>query len=1056
MTDLEVKKIQDFVGEDFFKKGVSYPANYLQYDHHYLDKDTCIHEFTVEADKTYDFYHVIISCLDNCITNASCTCLPFQNNNMCPHIASCLIHYQDQIFVMREEEKLLQISEGILEEFYQKPELVQNFLKKQLTLEVEIEFANHLSSSGAFIKFKIGEDKLYNLNSKMHRFLIQYVTHEEVVEFGKDFVYDPNIHFFSQIDEYIVQYLVSFNKAETYYNYQQFFLSGEELCSFLKLFVHKPFTVIPYGIVYSFFIGNPISFFLSKVEDYYELSFSNRTIHFLTDDCQYIIDNNTLYSLPLKISHFFTLMYRYELSKIIFTEEKFHLFHYGIFPLIKDYIQLDSSISDSIIYIKPQAKIYLDLEDDMILCQVKFDYQGQCISFFDTNSNVVRETILERKVIDDLLHCGFEIEDSKIYMCNLEVIGEFLQYYLVELTNKYPVFTSHKMKKIKIIKDASIRSTFHIGQSNIMKYEFDFSDIPKEEISSVLESMQENKKYYRLKSGDIIDIYQNQKLKQLSSFIHDMDISKRELEFGGGVLPKYRAIYLDSIKRDQYSIVSTNHLFDQLIEKFHSYKDVTISFSKKDRSILRDYQEIGVKWLYNIYKCGFGGILADEMGLGKSIQFIYFIKQVLKEKANAKILIVSPTALIYNWKNEFDKFGSEISYKVFAEGRTLRRKQLENSGDIQVFITTYGLVRQDYDIYFSMDFELIAIDEAQSIKNIYSQITKVIKGLHANSMFALTGTPIENSVLELFSIFDFIMPGYFSNSASFQKKYCVRDVDENSLQVLNDLNLKIKPFILRRKKSDVLSSLPDKLINNIYIDLNEEQKKLYVAQLEKTKVEFDKVLANDGFEKGNLKIFQLLSKLRQLCIDPKLVYHNYSGGSAKIESLVSIVQGIVENGHKILIFTSYKKALDIVQKELEKYHISTYVIDGSVSSKKRMKLVDQFNEDETNVFLITLKAGGTGLNLTSASVVIHLDLWWNPQVENQATDRAHRIGQKNTVEVIKLICKGTIEERILELQNKKKILSDTLIEGDDRDQNIISSLTENDIRKLLTIDYGDD
>ena len=502
--------------------------------------------------------------------------------------------------------------------------------------------------------------------------------------------------------------------------------------------------------------------------------------------------------------------------------------------------------------------------------------------------------------------------------------------------------------------------------------------------------------------------------------------------------------------------MTTNHLFSELIEKFHSYKDVFVSFTEEEVRILRNYQVVGVKWLYNIYKCGFGGILSDEMGLGKSIQFIYFIKQVLKEKKNAKILIVAPTALVYNWKSEFDKFGSEISYKVYAESRSSRRRQLENSSEVQVFITTYGLIKQDQNIYCNMNFEIIAIDEAQNIKNIHSQITKIIKSLKAHSMFALTGTPLENSVLELFSIFDFIMPGYFSNSTTFQKKYCIKDIDDGSLKVIDDLNLKIKPFILRRKKSDVLVDLPDKLINNIYIDLNDEQKKLYVAQLERTKIEFDKVIEKDGFQKGGLKIFQLISKLRQLCIDPRLLYYNYEGGSTKIESLISIVQGILANEHKILIFTSYKKALDIVKRELKGMNISFYVIDGSVSSKRRMELVSQFNQDDTSVFLITLKAGGMGLNLTSADVVIHLDLWWNPQVENQATDRAHRIGQKNTVEVIKLICKGTIEERILELQEKKKILSDKLIDGDSRDENIISSLTEKDIRRLLSLDYEDE
>lgn len=585
-----------------------------------------------------------------------------------------------------------------------------------------------------------------------------------------------------------------------------------------------------------------------------------------------------------------------------------------------------------------------------------------------------------------------------------------------------------------------------------MKYEFDLGNIKNDEIVNVLESLKNKKKYYRLKSGDLLDLENNEELTQLENLMEDMEISNKDLKNGSGTIPKYRAIYLDSVKKDKYDIIKTNNLFDELINNFSSYRDANITLSLKDKKVLRDYQLLGVKWLYNIYKCGFGGILADEMGLGKSIQLIYLIKQILLEKKDAKILIVAPTSLIYNWKNEFDKFASDISYKVLAENKTVRKEELEHLDDYNVLITTYGLVRQDQEKYKEMNFELIAIDEAQNIKNPNAQMTKVVKSLTANTKLALTGTPLENSVLELWSIFDFIMPGYLANMVNFRKKYNIKNVDDDSLKQLNHLNDQIKPFILRRKKKDVVTELPDKIENNIYIDLNSEQKKLYVAQLEKTQKELDNILSTEGFKKGNFKILQLLTKLRQLCIDPRIVYENYQGGSAKIENLVSIVKEIIENGHKILLFTSYKTALDIVNKEFTNNNISTYVIDGSVSSKKRMELVNKFNEDNTNVFLITLKAGGTGLNLTSADVVIHLDLWWNPQVENQATDRAHRIGQKNKVEVIKLICKGTIEERILELQNKKKILSDKLIEGEDRDQNIISQLTEKDIKKLLSID----
>ena len=631
-------------------------------------------------------------------------------------------------------------------------------------------------------------------------------------------------------------------------------------------------------------------------------------------------------------------------------------------------------------------------------------------------------------------------------------MGEFLETHLLELAKKYEIYTSDKMKATKIIKENPVTSMFSIGTDNIMKYEFNYGEIDSNEILDVLEGLKGRKRYYRLKNGSLIDLTNNNGLREYEKLINDMDLTAKEVRSGSGVIPKYRAIYLDSIKKEKYHIIKTNNLFDELVQNFNAYKDLDISLNEKDKKILRDYQVTGVKWLYNIYKCGLGGILADEMGLGKSIQLIYFIKQIIKEQKDAKILIVAPTSLIYNWKKEFDKFGSEIKYKVLAENRKQRKSELESLEETQVCITTYGLLRKDKEIYEKISFELIALDEAQYIKNNSAQMTKTVKSLNAKVKIALTGTPLENSVLELWSIFDFIMPGYLANNLKFQRKYNIKDVEKEDLEILNSLNMQIKPFILRRKKKDVVKELPDKIENNIMIELNQEQKKLYIAQLEKTKKEMTEIVASEGFKKGSFKILQLLTRLRQVCIDPNLIFENYQGVSSKIENLIQITKGIIENGHKILLFTSFKTALDIVNREFTNQGISTYAIDGSVSSKKRMELVEKFNQDNTNAFLITLKAGGTGLNLTSADVVIHLDLWWNPQVENQATDRAHRIGQTKTVEVIKLICKGTIEERIMELQKKKKILSDALIEGKDRDSNILSKLTEKDIKNLLAID----
>ena len=409
---------------------------------------------------------------------------------------------------------------------------------------------------------------------------------------------------------------------------------------------------------------------------------------------------------------------------------------------------------------------------------------------------------------------------------------------------------------------------------------------------------------------------------------------------------------------------------------------------------------------------------------------------------------------MYNWESEILKFASEISYHVFGEMKEKRHEELANFKG-SIFITSYGLLREDLALYENKNFEVMIIDEAQNIKNPTAGITKAVKKINAKTKFALTGTPIENSIVELWSIFDFIMPGFLASLVKFQAKYKVKDFDEDTNNLLANLKMQVKPFILRRKKKDVVKDLPDKIENTIYIDLNEEQKKIYAAEVKHANEEMNDLIRSGGFAKNKMIILSLLTSLRQICISPKIILKDYHGGSSKIENLLKIIKELVLNEHKILLFTSFKTALNLVKDALDNEGISNYTIAGDVPSMKRKMLVDAFNKDKTNVFLIMLKSGGTGLNLTSADVVIHLDLWWNPQAENQATDRTHRIGQTKNVEVIKLVCKGTIEEKILDLQTKKKILSDKIIESDMDDSEYLKTLTEQDIRALLAYENKD-
>ncbi len=1053
-----MSKVYEYLGREMFFRGRTYPFSNVEFINEGKKGKTRIFSFEVEDKYKYRIHNVKIETENNQITDTYCDC-SISHDIPCDHIAASLVFYYDEIFSLTKEELKYILSQKILEDFALPDKTGLGKIKKQLNLTVELEFdyPNDLAS----LKLKIGEDKMYSLNNKLSPFIDSYRNRNGALEFGKNFTYDPSTHFFSKEDEDIIKFAIRLLEQYRSGYYRCFsnrdlIMDSSQLENFLQLLHGKEFT-IGKDVIREIKYENPIELEVAKESENYTLNIKeNYEIKPLVSSYNFIKKSHTFYVLLENQATILSAIKVNDLNGLIFEEKDMDRFTKGLLPIFKNTVTVDDELKDKIIIgITPDTKIYLDLKGYLILCNLKFDYKGKEIDYFDEVNEIVRDSSYENEVVGCLLGLGFEIEDKKIFMSDLDNIGVFLEEKLEIIAAKYEVFTSNKIKDTRIVKENHIRSSFSIGKDNIMSYSFDLGGISNDEIVDILDTMQKKKKYYRLKSGDFLNLEESEDLKELESLVDELDLKSSDLKRGTGEIPKYRAIYLDSIKKDKYHIVETNNMFDELINNFNSYKDCKVELSKEDKTILRDYQQMGIKWLYNIYKCGFGGILADEMGLGKSVQLIYLIKAILKEKKNAKILIVSPTSLVYNWVNEFNKFGSELKYKEFAENRNVRHEELNHLDDVNILITTYGLLRRDKDFYKDIDFELVAIDEAQNIKNVHAQMTQVVKEIHGATKIALTGTPLENSVLELWSIFDFIMPGYLTNIVTFNKKYNLKDVKEEELTSLDNLNKQIRPFILRRKKKDVIKELPDKIENNIYIDLNPEQKKLYVAQLEKTQKELDEILKTEGFKKGNFKILQLLTKLRQLCIDPKIVYDNYNGGSAKIENILSLVKDIIRNGHKILVFTSFKTALDILNREFTNNNISTYIIEGSVSSKRRMELVDKFNNDDTNVFLITLKSGGTGLNLTSADVVIHLDLWWNPQVENQATDRAHRIGQKNTVEVIKLITRGTIEEKILELQNKKKILSDKLIDSSDIDQNIISKLSEEDVKNLLSLDNSE-
>ena len=1039
---MNYRYIIDLVGYDSFYKGRFYGYGSIQKINTNKLSDSFVHEYKVKSERTRKWYDVKIKNNGAKVLGYSCSCPQFSREKTCKHIAAVLIQDMDEI----EEYEIideLKASKSILDRYNIDN---KNQIKQKLGLEIEFDFRY----GDAGLRVYIGNEKKYVLStsSKLNNFFDAYRDNGEY-KFGKNLIYENSKYYFDKKDTEILKFIEEIMEGRGSYYGSIVNLSNREFLNLLKLLTDKGFNIIEYGKVYNVYSGMPTKYVLDKNNDNFVLNIEDyKNYRFLDDEFKYILYNHNVYILNKEESDYLKLLRQEKIYNLTFEKKDLNKFSSGLFNKVKNNITISDDVTEIALPVTPNVKLYFDISYSKLKCDIIFDYKGKEINYFD-KVDILRDNDFENEVVNEIIEYGF-IEDNKKFIMEDDDMYYFLDEEISKLNEKYEVFTSKKIDDTKILKKVSANNNFSIGQDGIMTYKFDVDGINTEDLNNIFSALKQKKKYYKLKNNNVVSLENNEELNELNNLVNELSLSKEDILNGDATIPKYRALYIDSLKKTKYKNIKTNNLFDEFITNFKKYKDLEIKFDKNDEKILRDYQKDGVKWLNTIYKCDLGGILADEMGLGKSIQTIMFIKEVLKEKENAKIIIVVPTSLMYNWQKEFEKFAPNLKYVVVADNKQKRKEIFEKKDDYNIFITSYGLIRNDKDEYENVDFELCIVDEAQNIKNYQAEMTKEIKKIKAKCKIALTGTPLENNVTELWSIFDFIMPGYLNSVIKFREKYNVKDVDEEGLKLLENLNHQIKPFILRRKKQDVVKSLPKKIENKIYIELPEKQKMLYMKVLNDTKKEMDEMISEGGFQKSRMKILQLLTKLRQICIDPSVMYENYNGESIKIEELLRVVKEAIENGHKILIFSSFKRVLDNVKDIFDKNKITYYMIDGSVKSKDRMTMVEKFNNDDTNCFLITLKSGGTGLNLTGADTVIHLDIWWNPQVENQATDRAHRIGQTKTVSVIKLVTKGTIEERIIELQDKKKILSENLIEGKN-DSESLSSLTEKDIRNLLSI-----
>ncbi len=1035
-----IYKLFELIGRDYFYEGRMYNAYYISHMNTDFQKPYYYHYYDVRDDRMRKVIHkVVIQNNGETIYGVKCDCGEFNHNDMCKHVAGVLVNNYYSISRYEYIDELL-IGSRILDSFKNNT-IINNKIKRKVNMEVELVFdTNPLS-----FRLLVGTDKMYVVtSSKLSNFLYA-VNNNKEMSFGKKFTFDGSNNYFDEEGRKIIDFLQGYQDNNRYYTVNPYYLSKREMMSLINMLGNKDIKIKDYGTAKEVIHGMPTKYYLDKEENYSLTIDDYDNYHVLSSDSEFIYYRGNLYILSNEEARIINILRQNDIDKISFEEKSLDSFKNGLFNNIKKNITISEKIDTVKLPTKPEINMYFDIKD-ILKCRLEFDYNGEVVNYFDKEGSF-RSIEDEMIPANELVTSGFEAKNKYFTLEDSDSIYDFIQNNLVSFNDKYHVFLDKKLQNTKFLNKLSIQNNFSIGQDNILSYKFNIKEISNDELGNVFKALRLKKKYYKLKNNQIVNLLDGE-LSELNDIMENLDIKGSEMFDGEVVVPKYRAIYIDSLK-DKYHNIKTNNLFNDFITNFRKYQNINLKLDKQDKEILRDYQVDGVKWLYTIYKCNLGGILADEMGLGKTLQTITLIKHILKEKSDSKILIVSPTSLVYNWKKEFDKFASQLKYTTVSESKSNRLKVFENQDKYNIFITSYGLVSNDNDEYEKMNFELCIIDEGQMIKNYKANMTQEVKKIKANCKITLTGTPIENNLTELWSIFDFIMPGYLNNVTNFHSKYNVNNTDEDSKKILLNLKEQIKPFILRRKKSDVLNSLPDKIENNLYVELPEKQKLLYAKEVKETKQKIDELVGSEGFMKSKIEILSLLTRLREICIDPNVVYENYHDTGIKMDTLLDVVKENILNNHKMLIFSSFKRVLDNVETMLKKNNIDSYMIDGSVKSMKRLSMVEDFNKDKTPCFLITLKAGGTGLNLVGADTVIHLDIWWNPQVENQATDRAHRIGQTKNVTVTKIICKDTIEEHIMELQEKKKFLSDNLIE-DNNNVKAISKLSENDIKKLLS------
>ncbi|MCJ8011627.1 DEAD/DEAH box helicase [Paenibacillus sp. KQZ6P-2] len=960
-----------------------------------------------------------------------------------------------------------------------------NALKETLSVEFVCKITDEFQPDPKFrIEMKVGLKRLYVVQNI--RQLLLHIEEGKPLPFTKLFTYDPSLHTFRDEDWAVIEHLLRIAGSEFAYDETGRFYAGFSTSGNQRLLTVPPLawdSLLPRltaaGALLEKDFGEsalmeasedrlPVSFDISSGSgNAYGLEIRGLKRVMVMNAYGCAVLEGKIYLLPeaelYLLSEMKSLLYRHDHMKIQVSPHQMDALIERVVPGLRKIgsVSVDSAIRDRIVQPKLSAKLYLDRDETALYARVEFVYGGIVIDALaddwearkDSDLILVRDTEKEKKLLD-VLNLGDFIRLDKewsLYLSEEDSVYDVLFHLLPRLDSWVEVYATDGVKQMMHTGRKAPKIKADTDQTtNWLEISFELDGISDKEIRKILLSIVEKKKYYRLPEGSYLSL-EGDAFQLFGELYDELGMKKVDVTGSRMQLPVFRGLQLRG--RDGGSLQlgrSLRGLLDHMLRPGHGEFAVPAELSH----VLRDYQKEGFQWLKTLGSYRFGGILADDMGLGKTLQSIAFIlSEVREQTVRQPVLIVAPASLVYNWENEFHRFAPSLKVQVALGGRKersdmlLRMAEAENGSeaaeednvpdlDADVIITSYPSLRKDIRIYREMAFSTLILDEAQAIKNSSTQTAQAVREITTGRRFALTGTPIENSVDELWSIFDAVFPGLFDGLKNF------RGLSRDRIARI------VQPFILRRLRADVLEELPERIETVQQSELSREQKKLYAAYLEEFKEETIRDLEFEGFQRSRMKILAGITRLRQLCCHPALFVDGYEGESGKLQQLLEVAQDCLDSGRRILIFSQFTSMLRMIRSELGKLGIPVFYLDGQTPAKERVDICARFNGGEHDVFLISLKAGGTGLNLTGADTVILYDLWWNPAVEEQAAGRAHRMGQKNVVQVIRLVTKGTVEEKMLDLQQRKKDLIREVMEPGEEVQ---TALTEQEIRELLTL-----